>query len=107
MVEPALAAKAAQRANAEDIALLRQSVADLKDSKRDRIKLVASDLMFHRAIFQACGNRLTERLFHTLHKGMLNMIMMTSEMVDLEHTLQFHVPILAAIEQRDSRLAGD
>ncbi len=26
-------------------------------------------------------------------------------MVDLEHTLQFHVPILSAIEQRDSRLA--
>ena len=105
MVEPAMAAKAAQRANTDDIALLRQSIVDLKDSKRDRIKLVASDLMFHRAIFQACGNRLSERLFHTLHKGMLNMIMVTSEMVDLEHTLQFHVPILAAVEQRNSQLA--
>ncbi len=74
MVEPGLAAKAAERASADDIALLRQSVVDLEHSKRDRMKLVASDLMFHRAIFQASGNRLTERLFCMIHKEMLKMI---------------------------------
>jgi GntR family transcriptional regulator, transcriptional repressor for pyruvate dehydrogenase complex len=106
MMEPALAAKAAERANAEHIALLRQSVSDLEHSKQDRVRLVASDLLFHRAIFQASGNRLAGRLFQTIHRAMLNMIMVTSQLVDLEHTLQFHKPILLAIEQRDSELAS-
>jgi GntR family transcriptional repressor for pyruvate dehydrogenase complex len=37
---------------------------------------------------------------------MLNMMMVTSQLVDLEHTLQFHRPILVAIEQRDPVLAS-
>lgn len=106
MIEPALAAKAAERANSEDIALLRQSITDLENSKLDRVKLVASDLLFHRAIFQASGNRLTGRLFHTIHRAMLNMMIVTSQMVDLEHTLAFHKPILAAIEDRNAELAS-
>jgi GntR family transcriptional regulator, transcriptional repressor for pyruvate dehydrogenase complex len=106
MMEPALAAKAAERANAQHIAVLRQSIVDLEQSKLDRIRLVASDLLFHRTIFQASGNRLAGRLFHTIHRAMLNMIIVTSQLVDLEHTLHFHRPILDAIEQRNSELAA-
>jgi GntR family transcriptional regulator, transcriptional repressor for pyruvate dehydrogenase complex len=106
MMEPALAAKAAERANSDDIALLRQSITDLENSEGDRVKLVASDLLFHRAIFQASGNRLTGRLFHTIHRAMLNMMMMTSQLVELEHTVAFHKPICAAIEQRNAALAS-
>jgi len=106
MIEPALAAKAAERANSDDIALLRQSITDLESSELDRVKLVAADLLFHRAIFQASGNRLTGRLFHTIHRAMLNMIMVTSQLVDLEHTVAFHKPILAAIEARDPERAA-
>jgi len=106
MIEPALAAKAAERATSSDLALLRQSINDLKASKGDRVRLVASDLLFHRTIFNASGNRLTGRLFHTIHRGMLNMIMLTSQLVDLEHTLSFHKPILAAIEARSPALAS-
>jgi GntR family transcriptional repressor for pyruvate dehydrogenase complex len=106
MIEPALAAKAAERATSSDLALLRQSINDLKESKGDRVRLVASDLLFHRTIFNASGNRLTGRLFQTIHRGMLNMIMVTSQLVDLEHTLAFHKPILAAIEARNPALAA-
>lgn len=106
MMEPALAAKAAERANADDIALLRQSIVDLEQSKHDRVRLVASDLLFHRAIFQASGNRLTGRLFHIIHRAMLNMMMVTSQLVDLEHTLHFHKPIFLAIQQRNPELAS-
>jgi GntR family transcriptional repressor for pyruvate dehydrogenase complex len=106
MIEPTLAAKAAERANAQDIALLRQSISDFENSGRDRIQLVASDLLFHRAIFEASRNRLAGRLFHTIHRAMLNMIMVTSQRVDLEHTLQFHRPIMLAIEKRDPELAS-
>jgi GntR family transcriptional repressor for pyruvate dehydrogenase complex len=106
LMEPSLAAKAAERANAQHIALLRQSILDLEHSKGDRVRLVASDLLFHRAIFQASGNRLAGRLFQTIHRAMLNMIMVTSQLVELEHTLQCHRPILIAIEQRDPELAS-
>lgn len=106
MMEPTVAAKAAKRANSDDIALLRQSIRDLESSKGDRVKLVAADLLFHRAIFQASGNRLTERLFHTIHRAMLNMMMVTSQLVELEHTLAFHKPICDAIEQGDAALAS-
>jgi GntR family transcriptional regulator, transcriptional repressor for pyruvate dehydrogenase complex len=106
LIEPSLAAKAAERANAQHIALLRQSVLDLEHSKHDRVRLVASDLLFHRAIFQASGNRLAGRLFQTIHRAMLNMMMVTSQLVDLEHTLKFHQPILVAIEQRNPDLAS-
>jgi GntR family transcriptional repressor for pyruvate dehydrogenase complex len=106
MMEPRLAAKAAEHANAQHIAELRQSIIDLEHSKHDRVRLVTSDLLFHRAIFQASGNRLAERLFQTIHRAMVNMMMVTSQLVDLEHTLQFHQPILVAIEQRDPVLAS-
>jgi GntR family transcriptional regulator, transcriptional repressor for pyruvate dehydrogenase complex len=105
MMEPALAAKAAERANAQHIALLRQSVLDLEHPKHDCGRLVAY-LLFHCAIFQASGNRLAGRLFQTIHRAMLNMMMVTSQLVDLEHTLKFHQPILVAIEQRDPVLAS-
>ncbi len=105
MMEPGLAAKAAERATAADIAMLRQSIASLEQSRGDRVRLVASDLEFHRAIFLSSGNRLSSRLFHMIHRAMLNMMMVTSQLVDLEHTLEFHRPILAAIESRDAKRA--
>src|SRR5260370_19629994 len=106
MMEPALAANAAERANSEHITLLRQSIVDLEHSKRDRVRLVASDLLFHRVIFHASCNRLAGRRFQTVHRAMLNMIMVTSQLVELEHTLQFHQPIRSAIEQRNPALAS-
>jgi GntR family transcriptional repressor for pyruvate dehydrogenase complex len=106
MVEPALAAKAAERATPEDIALLRQSIRDLEGSETNRVQLVSADLMFHRTIFRATGNRLSGRLFHIIHRAMLNMIKVTSQLVELEHTLQFHQAILEAIEQHDARRAS-
>jgi GntR family transcriptional repressor for pyruvate dehydrogenase complex len=106
LIEPALAAKAAERASTQDIVLLKQSIADFESSGGDRVRLVASDLHFHRAIFEASRNRLAGRLFHTIHRAMLNMITVTSQLVDLEHTLQFHRPIMVAIEKRDPVLAS-
>jgi GntR family transcriptional repressor for pyruvate dehydrogenase complex len=106
LIEPALAAKAAERANAHDIALLRESVKELENSKHDRVKLISSDLLFHKVIFEASGNRLMGRLFHTIHRAMLDMMMFTSQVVDLEHTVAFHKPILAAIAKRDAEQAA-
>lgn len=105
IMEPALAARAAEHANSADIALLKQSLDDFEKSKGDHFQMVASDLLFHRAIFIASGNRLSERLFHLIHRAMLNVMLVTSQLVELEHTLAFHKPIFNAIKQRDAELA--
>ena len=106
IVEPALAGRAAERATAADIALLKQAIEEFESSEGDRVKLVSADLLFHRRIFQASGNRLSGRVFHMIHRAMLNMMMVTSRMVDLEHTLRFHIPIMEAIEQREPKQAS-
>jgi GntR family transcriptional repressor for pyruvate dehydrogenase complex len=106
LMEPGLARLAAQRASADDIALLRKSIKDLESSSKDRLKLVSSDLLFHRAIFQASKNRAASSLFQTIHRAMAKMILVTSQLVELEHTLSFHKPIMRAIEQRDGEQAA-
>lgn len=106
LVEPGLARLAAERSTAEDIALLQKSVKDLESSSNDKLKLVSSDLLFHRAIFQASKNRTASSLFQTIHRAMSKMILVTSQLVELEHTLAFHKPIMQAIERRDGEQAA-
>jgi GntR family transcriptional repressor for pyruvate dehydrogenase complex len=107
LVEPGLARLAAQRATADDISLLRKSIKDLESSSQDKLKLVSSDLLFHRAIFQASKNRTASSLFQTIHRAMAKMILVTSQLVELEHTLSFHKPIMHAIEQRKGDKAAE
>jgi GntR family transcriptional repressor for pyruvate dehydrogenase complex len=106
IMEPEFARLAAQRATVQDIELLRQSIHDLESSSNDQWKLVSSDLLFHRAIFQASQNGLAARLFQTIHRAMTKMMLMTSQLVELEHTLAFHKPIMQAIEWRDGERAA-
>lgn len=106
LMEPGLARLAAERATAEDITLLRRSVHDLEVSKGDTPKLVAADLLFHRAIFTASKNRAASSVYQTIHRAMAKMILVTSQMVELEHTLSFHKPIMLAIEKRDGERAA-
>jgi GntR family transcriptional repressor for pyruvate dehydrogenase complex len=106
MLEPALAAKAAERATVEDIGLLKQSMRDMQEKSISAQAIVAADLLFHRTIFRATGNALGSRLFHTIHSAMFRMIASTAQAVDVEHTVRFHRPILQAIEQRNPKSAA-
>lgn len=106
LIEPGLARLAAERATTGDIALLRRSVRDFENSGNDALKIVSSDLLFHQAIFQASKNRPSTRVFHSIHQTMAKMILVTSQLVDLKHTLAFHRPIMLAIERRDGDRAA-
>ena len=106
LMEPGLARLAAKRATADDFALLHRSMEDLENSSNNKLKLVSSDLLFHQAIFQASKNRTAGNLFHNIHRAMAKMMLVTSQMVDLEHTLAFHKPIMHSIERRDGDLAA-
>jgi len=107
IVEPELAARAAERATSED---LRKMSVTLAVNRRgaDPSAMIEADLAFHTAIFQAARNPICNRLFSLVHRAMASSIGLTSQLVDWNHTLEFHRPIFDAIEKRrpvDARVA--
>src|SRR5579862_3034286 len=101
IVEPTLAAKAAEQATAEQLIILRQTIAEIEAVGDDQFRIIEADLLFHRTILQSSGNRLFGRLFQVIHRSLLNMMMMTSQLVDRDHTLAFHQAIFESIKQRN------
>ena len=106
MLEPALAAKAAERATVDHIQVLKQSMRDMQEKGISPEEIAAADLLFHRTIFRATGNALGSRLFHSIHTALFRMIASTAQAVQVEHTVRFHRPILEAIEQRNAKRAA-
>jgi GntR family transcriptional repressor for pyruvate dehydrogenase complex len=105
MVEPQLSAKAAERATVDDLASIRKTLLPIRPF--DRAKMLAQDLAFDQAIFQAARNRICERIFPLLHQLMFASIHITYRMVDWEYTLKFHEPIYQAIERRQPEEARE
>jgi GntR family transcriptional regulator, transcriptional repressor for pyruvate dehydrogenase complex len=101
MVEPTLAARAAEQASREQILVLRQTIAEIEAAGTDQFRIIEADLLFHRTILQGSGNRLCGRLFQVIHRSMMNMMMLTSQLVDRDHTLAFHQAIFEAIQRGD------
>jgi len=101
IVEPTLAAKAAELATAEQLIILRQTIAEIDAAGNDQFRIIEADLLFHRTILQSSGNRLFGRLFQVIHRSLLNMMMTTAQLVDRDHTLAFHQAIFESINQHD------
>ncbi|MBL8174200.1 MAG: FadR family transcriptional regulator [Bryobacterales bacterium] len=101
IVEPELAAQAASRATAEDVAEIERELSAMEDAGEDSDRLVEHDLLFHQAIFRAAGNRVCSLMFSVVHRSMKRLITLTSQVVSPEHTLTLHRRILAAIRKRN------
>src|SRR5271169_3611814 len=70
IVEPELAARAAERATVEDLAGLRQALMAMERSRTNQARLEA-DIAFHECIFRASGNRICHLLFRIIHRTVL------------------------------------
>ena len=101
IVEPELAARAAERASPEMIARLRESLSRMQASGRNHGELIEGDLRFHRTIFQMAENRVCSLMFSIVHEMMHNLMAITSRMVDLDHTVKAHSRIYSAMRRRD------
>jgi len=99
IVEPELAARAAARATSSDLESLSRTIHEMQKQK-DPQKVTELDIAFHRGIFVASGNRLSQRIFPIIQRAMLNSIAITSTLVDVGHTLSFHKPIYGAFYKR-------
>jgi len=102
MMEPELAARAAERAAAEDLSALRNAIFAMERSKTTRERLDA-DMAFHEAIFRASGNRICHLLFKGIHRTVLMSMSHLSDRVALERPLMFHRKIYAAIRERKAQ----
>lgn len=104
MIEPELAARAAERATAEDISALRNAIFAMERSKTTRERLNA-DMAFHEAIFRASGNRICHLLFRGIHRTLLMSMGQLSDRVSIDQPLMFHRRIYSAIRERDGEAA--
>lgn len=101
IVEPELAAQAAVRASSADVAAIQRELKAMEMAGSDHDRVAEHDLLFHQAIFQAAGNRVCGLMFSVVHRSLRELITITAELVDAEHTLVLHRRILAAIRKRD------
>ena len=101
IVEPELAARAAQRATAEDLIGLRKAIVAMERCETNRERLDA-DLAFHECIFRASGNRICHLLFRVIHRNVLTSMAQLSARVPLDRPLASHKRIYEAIQERNS-----
>lgn len=106
MVEPELAATAAERATGENLAALRVAITAMEKSKNARER-IAADIEFHDAIFRASGNRICTLLFGEVHRLSFHRPGQAAKPPVLERSLLFHCRIYAAIKARDGGEARD
>lgn len=104
IVEPELAARAAERSTAEDLLALRAAVTEMQNSSNTEERL-AADMAFHDAIFHASGNRICQLLFKRIHRTVLSSMSHLSNRVSLDQPLSFHKRIYTAIRARDAEAA--
>lgn len=101
IVEPELAARAAERATAEDQKALKGAITRMEECADDPDAFVASDLEFHQAVYRAAGNRVCAMLFTVIHQSLEELVRFTSLLVEPEHTIRFHRRIVSAIRRGD------
>lgn len=104
IVEPELAARAAERATAEDLLAMRSAVAAMQNSATIAERL-AADMAFHDTVFRASGNRICQLLFKRIHRTLLMSMGKLSNRVSIEQPLQYHKKIYAAIRAHDAQAA--
>ena len=104
IVEPELAARAAQRATTEDLIGLRKAIVAMEHCRTNQERLDA-DLAFHECIFRASGNRICHLLFRVIHRNLLTSMSQLSKRVPVDRPLTFHRRIYEAIQGRNSEEA--
>jgi len=99
IVESELAACAAERATAEDLAALRKAIRDLEVSTSDEARIDA-DLAFHEAIFKASGNRVCRLISTVIQRAVLMSMTRIVKRAAVARPLSFHRAIYSAIYDR-------
>lgn len=103
MMEPEIAALAAERSDAEDLAAMRESFDVMENAKRDPEAFIEADLDFHLALAEAAANPIILSLIDSI-VGLLREQRMGIFQVEggPERGQYHHKKILDAVEHRDA-----
>jgi GntR family transcriptional repressor for pyruvate dehydrogenase complex len=105
LVEPELASRAAQRADATDLAKMRASIDKMRGSRARESRLQA-DADFHEAIFHASGMGVSLLIIRVLHRAIFRTLAHNFPgYVQLRRPIAHHELILQAITERDPEAA--
>ena len=107
ILEPGIAALAAERRTSDDIATLRAILARMQQAAGDPARWIEADLDFHRAIARISGNRLIELQLEALEpviRGMMERFNRRTRRTldDWRQTWQRHERVVRAIERGDA-----
>jgi GntR family transcriptional repressor for pyruvate dehydrogenase complex len=100
LVESELAARAAERATAEHLAVLRRALREMEGSRTEKARLEA-DLAFHEGIFRASGNRVCRLIFTMIQRAVLVTMKKLVRKSGLNRPLAYHRAIYSAIYHRN------
>jgi DNA-binding FadR family transcriptional regulator len=104
LIEPAVAALAAARATAEEVAELVATYGRMKETAgRDAEGYIAADIRFHEIILEGCHNELLTNIGSTL-RGVFRATFTRTQGV-AEQTLPMHAEVLEGIQGGDARTA--
>src|SRR5436305_11235680 len=108
MMEPEIAALAAERAEGEDLAAMRESFEVMEGAKRDPEAFIEADLDFHLALAEAAANPIILSLIDSI-VGLLREQRVRIFCVEggPERGQFHHKRILQAVEQRDPEKSRD
>lgn len=101
IVEPELAARAAQRATMDDLKELDRAITEMANSRTVQARQEA-DMAFHEGVFRAAGNRICYLLFRLIHRTLLTSMAHLAGRVELARPLGYHREIYDAIYRRDA-----
>lgn len=94
MIEPELAARAAECASGDDLAAMRRTFPLMASDTAN------ADIAFHDAVCKATRNRICHRMFTAIHQGFKQGMEITSRLANPERALEFHREIYSAIHLR-------
>ena len=103
ILEPEIAALATERADAEDLAAMREQVAVMDAARRDPDAYIEADLDFHLALAEAAGNPIILSLIDSIVDLLREQRMGIFQVEGGPERGQYHHKrILEAVEQRDA-----
>jgi GntR family transcriptional repressor for pyruvate dehydrogenase complex len=101
IIEPELAARAAERAPHETLDSIRGTLS------RMLVDTAEADTAFHQAVCKAAGNRVAQRMFEALQDALRNSMQVTTQLAPPERALEFHTAVYSAIHLRNPALARE
>jgi GntR family transcriptional repressor for pyruvate dehydrogenase complex len=108
MLEPEMAALAAERGTAGQIRLIKDAASEMIEALAKGEDYFPSDLSFHAHIAEACANDVMAKVMNGVSDMLLESRRQTTRISgSAERASHFHMLIALAIEQRNSQLAKE